>query len=108
MASIKAVLAPERKGAELDERVEESVRGAIQPTLPTAEVTYPRARRRSVSKLHRPAHKRLCPAVPKSLHCLKRNRLTAGQVQRRKTEGRTQIADEKTTRGRSQDRDRVA
>jgi hypothetical protein len=45
MARIRAALPPEllsqlRKGAAPDESVEESVRGGIQATLSTAEVTY--------------------------------------------------------------------
>jgi len=45
MATIRAALPPEllsqlRKGAAPDESVEESIRGGIQATLPTAEVTY--------------------------------------------------------------------
>jgi len=45
MARLRAALPPEllsqlRKGAAPDESVEESVRGGIQATLSTAEVTY--------------------------------------------------------------------
>jgi hypothetical protein len=45
MATIRAALPPEllsqlRKGAAPDESVEESIRGGIQATPPTAEVTY--------------------------------------------------------------------